>query len=89
MCGEDAHEPTSCAETRLWKRITQATMPELVKRMEQDAKKSGMTANLEWLKNNTKPCPKCHMAIMKNKGCMHMRCRKNFGGCGRSACSLD
>ena len=35
-----------------------------------------------WLKNNTKPCPKCSAPIMKNSGCMHMECRK----CGTQFC---
>ena len=28
-----------------------------------------------WLKLNTKPCPKCKTSIDKNGGCMHMTCR--------------
>mmetsp|Transcript_8330 Transcript_8330/g.12736 ORF Transcript_8330/g.12736 Transcript_8330/m.12736 type:complete len:87 (+) Transcript_8330:178-438(+) len=32
--------------------------------------------NVEWLKANTKPCPKCHASIEKNQGCNHMVCYK-------------
>lgn len=28
-----------------------------------------------WIKKNTKKCPKCHIDIEKNQGCMHMTCR--------------
>jgi len=32
------------------------------------------TAN--WIKSNTKECPKCHSTIEKNGGCNHMTCKK-------------
>ncbi|KAN0031858.1 hypothetical protein ACTFIV_005725 [Dictyostelium citrinum] len=32
------------------------------------------TAN--WISTNTQDCPKCHTAIEKNGGCMHMTCKK-------------
>ncbi|KAG9010854.1 hypothetical protein FRB90_007571, partial [Tulasnella sp. 427] len=32
------------------------------------------TAN--WIKTNTKECPKCHSTIEKNGGCNHMTCKK-------------
>jgi len=44
--------------------------------------------NIKWLMANTKQCPKCHSAIEKNGGCMHMTCRKEAGGCGYEFCWL-
>ncbi|VVB11975.1 unnamed protein product [Arabis nemorensis] len=38
-------------------------------------KNSAESENTDWLLANTKPCPKCHRAIEKNQGCMHMTCR--------------
>lgn len=41
-----------------------------------EAKKNG-----EWLKGNTKPCPRCGTSIEKNGGCNHMtctQCRREF-----------
>lgn len=32
--------------------------------------------SFEWVKANTKPCPKCTVPIQKNEGCSHMTCRK-------------
>jgi len=44
--------------------------------------------NITWLTANTKRCPKCHAAIEKNGGCMHMTCQKQSGGCGYEFCWL-
>jgi len=44
--------------------------------------------NIRWLTANTKQCPKCHAAIEKNGGCMHMTCNKQSGGCGYEFCWL-
>lgn len=47
-------------------------------------KTSGKTKNMlddEWIKNNTKKCPKCNANIQKNGGCLHMECR-----CGHKFC---
>jgi len=38
----------------------------------------------EWLRNNTKQCPRCHTAVEKNGGCNHMtctQCRHEFLWC--------
>lgn len=45
-------------------------------------KESSDSENLNWLKANCKPCPKCATLIEKNKGCMHMTCQKcKYGFC--------
>ncbi|KAF0884370.1 PRKN ligase, partial [Crocuta crocuta] len=31
-------------------------------------------ASKETIKKTTKPCPRCHVPIEKNGGCMHMTC---------------
>lgn len=41
--------------------------------------------DVQWIKLNTKPCPKCDNPIQKDGGCMHMTCRKP-GGCGHEFC---
>jgi len=38
-----------------------------------EQKEDLLSAN--WIKNNSKPCPRCLMNIQKDKGCMHMTCR--------------
>lgn len=40
--------------------------------------------NLEWVRQNTKPCPRCHVNILKTEGCNHMTCRN--AGCGYEFC---
>jgi len=44
--------------------------------------------NVNWMIANTKKCPKCRAPIEKNGGCMHIVCKKNFGGCGHEFCWL-
>lgn len=39
-----------------------------------------------WLGANTKDCPRCHVAVEKNGGCMHMVCRSP--GCNHEWCWL-
>ncbi|EFB19685.1 hypothetical protein PANDA_009468, partial [Ailuropoda melanoleuca] len=31
-------------------------------------------ASKETIKKTTKPCPRCHVPVEKNGGCMHMKC---------------
>ena len=31
--------------------------------------------NADWIKKNSKSCPKCNVNIEKNRGCMHMTCK--------------
>lgn len=37
-------------------------------------KKDNGEGYAQWAAKNTKPCPKCHVAIQKNGGCNHMKC---------------
>lgn len=53
-----------------------------------NAKAQSETENIKWLTANAKQCPKCHVYIEKNEGCMHMTCRKSSGGCGYEWCWL-
>lgn len=39
-----------------------------------------------YLKLNTKKCPKCGTGYAKQRGCMHMTCYKEYGGCGHDWC---
>lgn len=50
-----------------------------------NAKNSIESENIQWIKSNTKKCPKCRKPIEKNQGCNHMRCTQN-GGCGHEFC---
>ncbi len=37
-------------------------------------KHTAESGNVNWMKANTKPCPKCKLPIEKNQGCNHMTC---------------
>ena len=52
------------------------------------AKTTDESENIAWMTANTKQCPRCHAAIEKNGGCMHMTCNKASGGCGYEFCWL-
>ena len=55
---------------------------------EWNAKAQSESENIKWLTANAKQCPRCHVYIEKNEGCMHMTCRKSAGGCGYEWCWL-
>lgn len=57
-CTKDAHMPMSCDGLTTWT----------------DRISAGDDDTANWLKVNTKPCPKCKRPIQKNSGCMHMTC---------------
>jgi ariadne-1 len=40
------------------------------------AKSRDDSETTHWLGANTKECPRCHVAVEKNGGCMHMNCRQ-------------
>ncbi|KAL7987621.1 hypothetical protein Chor_006540 [Crotalus horridus] len=47
-------------------------------------------ASKETIKRTTKPCPKCHVPVEKDGGCMHMKCPQSqckFEWCWK--CSLE
>ena len=50
--------PIDCDDLAMWK----------------DRMKKGDEDSDNWVKINTKPCPKCKSPIEKNQGCMHMTC---------------
>jgi len=37
-------------------------------------KEKSDSENIDWIKANTKPCPKCKSPIAKTQGCNHMQC---------------
>eukprot|EP00906_Rhabdomonas_costata_P004641 RCo006828 len=51
----------------------------------EEDRQRGETANQDFLRRETKPCPECGAAIQKNDGCDHMTC-KPPGGCGHEFC---
>jgi len=65
-CGQDwcfkclrgAHRPVPCDLLQKW--LDQTNL--------------GSDANEQWIKLNTKACPKCKSNVEKNGGCMHMTC---------------
>ncbi|PRW44356.1 ankyrin repeat and IBR domain-containing 1-like [Chlorella sorokiniana] len=69
-CGEEAHEPASCAQMRRWGE-------ELA-----ELRAAAPSADVQWLTSNTKRCPQCLARIQKHGGCNHMTCK----GCGHHFC---
>jgi len=57
-CTKDAHMPIDCEGLNIWF----------------DRINKGDDDSNNWVKINTKPCPKCKTPIEKNQGCMHMTC---------------
>lgn len=59
-CKEIGHRPLTCELYQDWNMLT-------------SGKNSAKLDEL-CIKLNTKPCPKCKIAIEKNQGCMHITC---------------
>mmetsp|Transcript_27279 Transcript_27279/g.36471 ORF Transcript_27279/g.36471 Transcript_27279/m.36471 type:complete len:128 (-) Transcript_27279:896-1279(-) len=57
-CTKNAHMPIDCEGLSTW--------DDRINNNEDDSN--------NWMKINTKPCPKCKSPIEKNQGCMHMTC---------------
>lgn len=51
-----------------------------------DSKVAKDNQTFDWIKLNTKQCPKCNRNIEKNQGCNVMTCQKTAGGCGNVFC---
>lgn len=60
VCKEESHFPAPCTLARVATALVQ----------------DGDFANSEWIRSNTRPCPKCEVSIEKNNGCNHMRCAR-------------
>ncbi|XP_065183386.1 E3 ubiquitin-protein ligase parkin-like [Sycon ciliatum] len=46
---------------------------------EEAAQNAAMSQQI--IQDTTRPCPRCNIAIEKNGGCMHMKCRCNYEWC--------
>ncbi|KAL9646241.1 hypothetical protein ABK040_009928 [Willaertia magna] len=60
QCGNEPHFPATC---------------EMANDFKTQFGKSASVMDFEYLKQNTKPCPKCKWLIEKNGGCQHMTCK--------------
>ena len=65
FCTRDAHLPIDCESLATWL----------------DRMSKGEDDSANWMKINTKPCPKCKRPIEKNQGCNHMTCRCGYEFC--------
>lgn len=65
-CKKNVHIPCSCEDLDNW--LLLLSQNKIITR-DPDA----ITYN--WISENTKFCPKCHIRIEKNKGCNHMICQ--------------
>jgi hypothetical protein len=63
-CNQDSHLGLSCEE------FSKVTKEFESGRMDAEMK------SLQWVKQNTSPCPRCNFPINKNGGCNHVRCSK-------------
>jgi ariadne-1 len=59
-CKGDGHRPLDCDKYKEWTGLI----------FDKDGK-----LNTLWMMKNAKQCPKCHVPIDKNGGCMHMTCK--------------
>ena len=74
-----------CEMVKLWDIYIKKIIEE-IKKTKEIEKTENEEADLKWIKNNTKNCPKCKISIEKNQGCNKMTCRKSAGGCGYIFC---
>jgi len=58
-CKEEWHADVTCEQYQQWK----------IENNESEAR------YIDWVRNNTKQCPKCKVQIEKNGGCNHMTCK--------------
>jgi len=58
-CKEEWHADVTCEQYQQWK----------MENSESEAR------YIDWVRNNTKTCPKCKTPIEKNGGCNHMTCK--------------
>ena len=72
-CGEQPHDPLSCG---LWHAFLDNAKSKMGVDLITGAQDGGVLNKLneQWLKRNTKACPKCKTDILKADGCNHMTC---------------
>ena len=72
-CGEQPHDPLSCG---LWRAFLDNAKSKMGVDLITGAQDGGVLNKLneQWLKRNTKACPKCKTDILKADGCNHMTC---------------
>ena len=61
-CNQIGHDPLDCDLFIKWSSKLSGNLDE--------------QKDMQWIKENSKPCPGCKTPIDKNGGCMHMTCRK-------------
>ena len=85
-CLEESHIPCNCEMVKKWNSFQKKLYKkysDLIKTRDGNLK---YLDDYNWIKNNTKKCPKCQISIEKNQGCNHMVCQKEAGGCGYQFC---
>jgi hypothetical protein len=63
-----------CGHRMCWGCLSAPHAPASCAQVKDFSSASGVAADALWIARNTKPCPKCHVSIEKNEGCMHMTC---------------
>jgi len=78
-CKKEAHPPVTCEMIKEW--------DEYISTLDKDSLSWLVDhevdiTTLKWMRDFTKPCPKCKALVQKNGGCFYMGCQK----CGEGWC---